>query len=347
MPVFVPLKPPYIIAEIGVNHECNLDLAKHQISLAYEGGANAVKFQTYKANLIASKHSPSYWDLSEESCTSQYQLFQKYDHFSRADYEILADFCNELGITFLSTCFDLESLEFIDPLVPFHKVSSSDITNIPFLRASTKQKPVFLSTGCSSKDEISRACSELLSFGAPEITLLHCVLSYPTDQQDAHLLQITQLQQDFPSFSVGYSDHTKPTETMDPLILASLLGATVIEKHFTHDKNLPGNDHYHSMDINDLRNFHNRLQNITYLLGKKEMPRPCACEASAIINARRSIVTNKSLRSGHQLTESDLICKRPCTGISSSSWDSLIGKTLTVDLEADVALQPEHIEGWT
>ena len=190
------ITPPYIIAEIGVNHEGSLEKAKELIELAKEGGANAAKFQTYKADTIASVNSPAYWDRSMESTASQHELFQKYDCFDEKDYIALCEHCHKVGIEFLSTPFDEVAVDFLDPLMPFFKIASADITNIPFLRKiAFKQKPVLLSTGASNQAEIDLAISELQKYGCKDLCLLHCILNYPTLNENANLDMINGLQE--------------------------------------------------------------------------------------------------------------------------------------------------------
>ena len=244
---------PYIIAEIGVNHNGSLDKAKLLIKSAKEAGADGVKFQTYKAEKIASKDSPSYWDLNMEPCKNQYELFKKYDTFTDEDYMACYEYAKYLNIDFLSTPFDAEAVEFLDPLVPFHKIASADITNIPLLRhIAGKSKPVIISTGASTLEEIELAMFELSKHGAKEIILLHCILNYPTQFSNANLNMINSLQASFPEIHVGISDHTLADKEMLSMTTAYTMGARVIEKHFTDDKTIKGGDHLHSMDKEDL-----------------------------------------------------------------------------------------------
>jgi len=331
---------PYIIAEIGVNHEGSLDLARHLIDLAKEGGADAAKFQSYKAETLASKNSPSYWDTTKEETRSQYDLFKKYDCFNEKEYVALAEHCKKVGIDFLSTPFDDLAVEFLDPLCPFFKIASADLTNIPLLRKiASKGKPVILSTGASLIDEIKVALNTLQSAGCNNVGLLHCILNYPTENGNAHLNMIKGLQKTFPNYVIGYSDHTLPNDDMTSLVCAHLLGAAVLEKHFTYDKNLRGNDHYHAMDVNDLKKCIDVLKRTRDLLGNIKNKEPIPSENIARLNARRSIVAKKDLPIGHILTERDLICKRPGTGIESMHWDRVIGAKLIRMIEEDDVLQ--------
>jgi N-acetylneuraminate synthase len=336
---------PYIIAEIGVNHEGSIEKAKEMIRLAKEGGANAAKFQSYKAETLVLKHSPSYWDLNKEPTKSQYKLCKKYDSFGEKEYVELSEYCSELGIDFISTPFDDTAIEFLDPLVPFFKIASADITNIPFLRKiAAKGKPIVQSTGGSTLDEIHSAVETVRNVGCDSMTLLHCILNYPTPNEYAHLGMITGLREAFPDFVIGYSDHTLPDENMTILTAAYLLGARVIEKHFTYDKTLPGNDHYHAMDVNDLKRFVELIERIQISLGQDSHKRPIETEAVSRKNARRSIVLNQDVSAGHELTENDLTYKRPGTGISPIHWDDVLGRRITNVLKADHLLQWEDLE---
>ncbi len=339
-----PLGDPYVIAEIGVNHEGSLAQAKELIRLAKEGGADAAKFQTYKAHTLASRHSPAYWDLNAEPTTSQYKLFQKYDAFGPDDYRELAAYCKEQEIDFLSTPFDDAAVEFLTPLMPFFKIASADLTNLPFLRRIAQVgKPVVLSTGASTLGEVDMALHTLHAAGCEEVALLHCILNYPTPDPQAHLAMITGLQRAYPTYPIGYSDHTLPDDAMTSLTTAYLLGARVLEKHFTHDKTLPGNDHYHAMDVDDLKRFWQRLAHIRTLLGPDTHKQPIPTEDPARAHARRSIVLAQPLPAGTALTEEALTYKRPGTGISPLYWDAVLGRTVRRDLDADHVLQWEDL----
>lgn len=335
---------PYIIAEIGVNHEGSIDKAKELIALAKEGGADAAKFQSYKAETLASKNSPAYWDTTKEPTQSQFELFKKHDKFGEKEYIELADFCKKTGIDFLSTPFDNVAVDFLEPLMPFYKIASADITSIPMLRkVAGKNNPVVLSTGSSTIWEIEKAIAELTNHGCKEIALLHCILNYPCPDENANLNMIYGMEKAFPEFIIGYSDHTLPDDCMLTLIASVIKGARIIEKHFTHDKTLPGNDHYHAMDVNDLKKFKDQLKKLRILegeIGKKPIP----AEDKSRLNARRSIVLNKDIKKGSVLQESDLTYKRPAHGISPLYWDEIIGRKSRHDLEEDHVLQWIDIE---
>lgn len=328
---------PMVIAEAGVNHEGNMDLARRLIDEAKEGGAHAIKFQTYKAETIASKHSPAYWDLTQEPTTSQFELFKKYDGFWKKEFEELKTYCDATDIEFMSTPFDVESANFLNDLMGVYKISSSDITNRPFIEEiAAFGKPVLLSTGASSVEEIEEAVSWL---GAAKVDylLMHCVLSYPTAPADANLGMIRDIARRFPNVPIGYSDHTQPDD-MRVLETATLLGACVLEKHFTHDKKLPGNDHYHAMDKEDLKLFLANLARLQRVVGasKKE---PVKAEMPARSHARRSIVAIREIPQGKSIEASDLTYKRPAHGISPKHWHDIIGKTSAHVIAEDSPLQ--------
>lgn len=335
---------PYVIAEIGVNHEGSLDQARRLIDLVKQGGGDAAKFQSYKASTLASKNSPAYWDTTKEPTPSQFTLFQKYDRFGPDDYIALAEHCRQVGVDFVSTPFDDASVDFLDPLMPFFKIASADLTNIPFLRKiAAKGKPVLLSTGASTLGETDIAVDTLETAGCKDIGLLHCILNYPTENTNARLRMIRGLHRAFPNYLVGYSDHTLPDEPMTSLITAWLLGAVILEKHFTHDKSLPGNDHYHAMDAGDLRRFLDRMEGVAELLGPSDHKFPIPTEAISRRNARRSIVITRDLPAGHVISANDLTYKRPGTGVSPLHWDEILGRRLGVALKEDDVLRWEDL----
>jgi sialic acid synthase SpsE len=328
---------PYLIAEAGVNHEGDIELAKRLIEEAKEGGANAIKFQTYKAETIASKHSPAYWDTNKEPIRSQYELFKKYDRFWKTEFEELKKYCDLQDIEFMSTPFDTESAKFLNDLMNVFKISSSDITNKPFIQfISNFKKPVILSTGASELKEIDEAISWIKP-NKNSLALLHCILRYPTEDEEANLGMILDLKKRYPNEIIGYSDHTLPKE-MKTMEIATLLGAKIIEKHFTHDKSLPGNDHYHAMDKKDMKLFLSNLEDVRVLLGSFEKY-PLKSEKAARENARRSLVASQLLEQGAVIGENDLTFKRPATGISPRELDRVIGAKARRDIEADTILQ--------
>lgn len=325
---------PYIIAEIGVNHEGSMELAKRLIDEALAGGAHAAKFQSYKASKIASKNSPAYWDQTKETTDSQFKLFQKYDGFGEEEYIELARYCDEVGIHFMSTPFDLEAVDFLAPLMPAFKVASADINNVPLIRKCASQgKPLIISTGAATLPEIEFALNTAKDAGATEISILHCVLNYPTPEENAQLGMIETLKRVFPDVVIGYSDHVAPDETISALEVAMLSGACILEKHFTHDKTLPGNDHYHAMNEQDLKAFCKKQE--TYKRLVSGASKDLSKEAAARLHARRSIVANGDIASGTRITEDMIIAKRPAHGISPVHWDEIIGKEVCNDIKDD------------
>jgi len=329
---------PYIIAEIGVNHGGSIDLAKKQISLAASAGADAVKFQSYKASSIVVSDAPAYWDLSEEPCTTQHALFSKYDGLDPEDYEILKEWSSKEGVDFMSTPFDELAVEYLDALVPAFKISSSDMTNKPLIDlVCSKGKPIILSTGASYIEEVDQALDWIKAYQLP-VCLMHCVLSYPTTDGDANLAVIKGLKERYPNIVIGYSDHTKAKPGALSLTTAWLLGARIIEKHFTHDKKLKGNDHYHAMDAKDLSEFRLEVSKLINLLGSSERT-VFSCEKESRIQARRSLVSKMNIAKGDFISPGMITWKRPAVGIEPKFIEELIGKVASVDIPEDTSLR--------
>lgn len=330
------LQRPYIIAEAGVNHEGSMDLAKRLIDEAAEGGAHAIKFQTYKADTIASKDSPYYWDLTKEPTRSQHELFKKYDKFWKSEYEELKVHCDSSGIEFMSTPFDVEAANFLNDLMPVFKISSSDITNLPFIEHQCRfGKPIILSAGSSYHWEIQQALDTIATFGN-KVVLMHCILNYPTMDENANLGMLMDQKKRYTDTIPGYSDHTVPGK-MEVLKLATHMGAAVLEKHFTHDKTLPGNDHYHAMDKEDLKLFHREMDFTFKVLGSFEK-KPLASEEKSRANARRSLVAIRPIAAGKVIEADDLTWKRPASGISPKDIQQLIGKKALREIQDDEVL---------
>jgi N-acetylneuraminate synthase len=326
---------PYIIAEIGVNHEG---------SMAKRAGADAVKFQAYRAATLATSRATRYWDGRLETTHDQRGLFAKYDKFGESEYRSLAAYCIDIGIDFGCTPFDHEAVDYLEPLVAFYKVASGDITNVPLLRyIAGKGKMVIMSTGASRCDEICRAVLTLRKSGGNEIALLHCVSSYPTQRRDANLRMIVGLQRSFPGVPIGYSDHTIPDDTMSVLVTAATLGAVALEKHFTWDKRLSGNDHYHAMDAADLQRLRRALDNVFEILGPTSDRVSIDAELGARAHARRGIVAKTSVRAGATLGEEHLTTKRPADGISPLDWDRVVGCETRRNLDPDDPVRWEDL----
>ena len=341
--IFNKIKKPYFIAEISANHCGSISRAKKLIKLAAKSGADAVKFQTYKAEKIASKFSPAYWDLKEEKTKSQYQLFKKYDKFNYNDYERLYKECKKFNINYMSTFFDIDSIEEQHDLIKVFKVSSSDINNIPLLKKiSSKKKHTILSTGASTIEEIKYAI-KILNLPKSKLCLMHCVLNYPTEDKFANLKFIMTLKKIFPDILIGYSDHVRSDENITQLQVAYDLGAQIIEKHFTHNKKLKGNDHYHAMDLNDLKNFLKIMERKKVLSGSKK--KKLTNEYKSIMYARRAIYAKRDIEKFKIINEKDIISLRPSVGgLSVLNWNKIIGKKIKISLKEGDILKKNYFK---
>lgn len=336
----------YLIAEMGVNFydtakQLNispLEAAKLYIDKAAEAGIDCAKFQSYKANTIVSKNSPAYWDTTKEATKTQYELFQKFDGFGEAEYKELCDYTHSKGMDFTSTPFDYASADYLYDMVDFYKISSSDLSNIPFIKhIAAKGKPMVVSVGAAYLSEVDEAIRAMKEVGNNDISILHCVLSYPTDPKDANLKIIETLKKVFPDVKVGFSDHVAPDPTMMTLATAYILGSEIIEKHFTLDKTLTGNDHYHSGDPEDFKKARANFDMIDTVLGNPEKT-VLDCELVPRREARRSLVLTRSMKVGEKITEKDIMPKRPGTGISPKYTDIVLGRAVKQDLEEDTIL---------
>lgn len=335
-----------LIAEAGVNYYDIakergmglLDAAKLMVLEAARAGVHAVKFQSYRAETLAARESPSYWDLNENPVTSQRELFSHFDKFGRSEYEELARYSEENGIEFFSTAFDEEAADYLEPLMNVYKISSSDLSNLPFIEyQARKGKPVLLSVGASNEDEIVRAVETIRRVNDRPLVLLHCVLEYPTPIQNANLLKIASLKRRFPDCVIGYSDHTKPTPDAIVTNAAVFLGARAIEKHFTLNKALKGNDHFHAMDPADARTILNGMEMADMLMGRGDL----VCldtEKTSRRNARRSLVATRDIPAGTVFTPEMFTAKRPGHGVSPMRLAEIAGKTAATDIPADTVL---------
>lgn len=337
---------PYLIAEIGVNfydtarvlNITSIEAAKLYIDKVAEAGIDCAKFQSYKAGTIVSKYSPAYWDTTKEPTKTQYELFLKHDSFGEREYRELCDYTHSKGIDFTSTPFDYISADYLEDMVDFYKISSSDLSNLPFIyHIGAKGKPVIISVGASYLSEVDEAVRTLKESGCKDITILHCVLSYPTDPRNANLRIIETLKKDFPDIKVGFSDHVAPDDTMMTLAVAYMLGSDVIEKHFTLDKTLPGNDHYHAGEPEDFKKAIANFKWIDTVLGSSEKT-VLECEQIPRREARRSLVLTRKMKAGEIIKAADLMPKRPGTGISPVYTDIVIGRKVVKDLDEDTIL---------
>ena len=336
---------PYVIAEIGVNHGCSLILAKKMILSAKKAGADAVKFQSYKAEGLVVKKSPAYWDLKSEKTKSQFALFKKYDKFNINDYEKLYNYCKKIRIDFSTTPFDIATVDKLDHLVKYYKVASSDITNFILLKKiASKKKPILLSTGASTINEIKNAINFLVKnkINKKNIIIMHCILSYPTKDEDANINMIKNLNDEFSDHIIGYSDHTMPKNNMLILTSSFINGAVVIEKHFTFNKKLKGNDHYHAMDENDLKVFQKNINQIMISRGTSKK-KVIKSELKSRKFARRSLVALSDIKKNEILNIKKLSAKRPGTGISPKDINRIIGKRAKRNIKNDQILSWKDI----
>ena len=330
-------KTIYFIAEIGVNHEADLKLAKKIILDAKKGGAQAIKLQAYKAEKIASKYARAYWDKKEEKEDNQLKLYKRFDKFGEIDYQKIINYCKKIKIDFIITPFDLETISFFKNKVKYFKISSSDITNFPLIEKIAKtKKPIILSTGASNSQEIREAL-KLIKKHNKKITLLHCILNYPTKRYDANLGMIDDLQKTF-NLPTGISDHTNPKDSHDILLFASLKNITMIEKHFTNDKTKKGNDHFHSFDKNDLIKLNQRILDARRIIGKNKK-NFLKSENVSRKNARRGLFYNRNLKKNSKIKLSDIISLRPAIGISPTLYKRVIKKKLKFDVKVGAKIR--------
>lgn len=324
-----------IIAEAGVNHNGNIDMAMRLVEKAAEAGVDYVKFQTFKSEKLVSCHASKadYQKASTEGDDSQLKMLRRLE-LSTDDHIKLIEHCDKCGVKFLSTAFDLDSIEFLDSLqLNLWKIPSGEISNLPYLRRiASKGKPIVMSTGMCDMEDIEAAMNILTDNGTPRhlITLLHCNTEYPTPWQDVNLRAMHNMAQRF-NVPIGYSDHTQGIEVP---IAAVALGATVIEKHFTLDNNLPGPDHKASLEPHQLKAMVEAIRHIELSLGNG-VKKITESERKNIMVARKSIVAATHIKKGEIFTESNLAVKRPGGGISPLLWDEIIGRTSTHDYLPD------------
>jgi N-acetylneuraminate synthase len=330
------MKKTLIIAEAGVNHNGDIAKAKALIDKGAEAGVDYVKFQTFKAANLVTKQAKraAYQDKNTQNNDSQYEMLKKLE-LSQAVHQELIDYCAQKGVQFLSTGFDIESLEFLAQLgITIAKVPSGEITNLPYLRKVASLFPeVILSTGMATIEEIKDAVKVLTDNGVnkDKITVLHCNTEYPTPMEDVNLRAMLHIQQEV-GIAIGYSDHTLGIEVP---IAAVALGATVIEKHFTLDKTLPGPDHKASLEPDELKAMVMAIRNIEKAVAGSGLKEVSASEVKNKPIVRKSIVAAKRIVKGEFFTVENLTVKRPGTGISPMQWDEVIGKTAKKDFEED------------
>jgi N,N'-diacetyllegionaminate synthase len=323
----------FILAEAGVNHNGDIELAKRMIDAAAGFDADAIKFQTFRSDklVIRTTEKAKYQMKTTDSSESQFDMLKRLELNDNQHYELIRH-CQKKCIKFLSTAFDLESIDLLESIrVPMHKIPSGEITNLPYLiKIARTGKPIILSTGMSSLGEVKAAVEILRQNGSGKITVLHCNTEYPTPYEDVNLNAMLTMQREL-GVKVGYSDHTPGIEVP---IAAVAMGAVVIEKHFTLDKNMEGPDHKASLEPDEFAAMVQAIRNIEKALGNgKKKPSPS--EIKNIVIARKSIVAQKSIKTGEKFTEDNITVKRPGNGISPMKWFEVLGTTAMKDFTED------------
>lgn len=325
-----------IIAEAGVNHNGSLNLAKELIVKAKECGADIIKFQTAKLDSLVSKMAPmaEYQKENIGVVESQKDMLSKL-LLSFEDFMYLAEYCKEIGIQFFSTPFDIDSIHFLNDLQDIWKIPSGEITNYPYLvEIARTGKEVIISTGMSTLDEIDAALDVLRRNGAGKVTLLHCTTNYPTPMRDVNLKAMDTMRGRW-GCDVGYSDHTRGIEVP---IAAVAMGATVIEKHFTLDRNMAGPDHKASLEPDELKDMVLAIRNIEQAMGDG-IKKPSKSEEDNMAVVRKSIIAVRDIKAGEILTEDNITTKRPGTGISPMKWNEVLGTRAIRDFAEDELIE--------
>ena len=326
----------YIIAEAGVNHNGSFELACRLVDEAKKAGADCIKFQTFKAeNLVSRNAQKADYQKETTGDGSQIEMLRKLE-LSNDEFLELKVYCDKKEICFLSTPFDIDSIEFLNSIdMPFWKIPSGEVTNLPYLLAlATTGKPVVMSTGMCDLEEVEAAIKVLRENGTKEIKLLHCNTEYPTPFEDVNLRAMLTMKDAF-DLEVGYSDHTKGIEVP---IAAVALGATVIEKHFTLDCNMDGPDHKSSLEPDELAAMITSIRNIEKALGSANKT-PSESEKKNKAVARKSIVSKTNIKKGEEFTEDNITVKRPGTGISPMKWFEVLGEKATRDYHEDELIE--------
>jgi N,N'-diacetyllegionaminate synthase len=329
----------FVIAEAGVNHNGNLDTAKRLVDVAGEAGADAVKFQTYRADMLVTRTAAkaAYQTAGDPVHESQYEMLKRLE-LAQDDFQALAEHCGKRGIEFISTAFDLESVRFLRGIgMKRWKIPSGELTNLPYLRAiGSIGRPLLVSTGMSTLGEIESALDALERAGASRssITLLHCTTEYPAPMRDVNLSAMLTLRAAF-HVAVGYSDHTMGIHIATAAVA---LGASVIEKHFTLGRDMEGPDHKASIEPAELKALVSAIRDVENAMGSG-LKTPAESEKGNIAAARKSIVASRPIAKGELFAENNLTAKRPGTGVSPMEWDRIIGTKATRDYLIDEAIQ--------
>lgn len=326
-----------VIAEAGVNHNGSMELALKLVDAAKDAGADYIKFQTFKAEKLVSKYAGAadYQKENLKADVNQLEMLKKLS-LSYEDFKTLKEYAAKKGIGFISTPFDLDSIEFLKELdMDFYKLPSGAVTNLPYLEAVAKTgKPIVMSTGMSDLEEVREALTVLQDKGAKDITILQCNTEYPTPFEDVNLKAMNTMKEEF-CYPVGYSDHTKGIEIS---LAAVAMGATVIEKHFTLDRTLPGPDHVASLEPDELKQMISSIRNIEKAIGTG-IKEPSPSEKKNIAAARASLVAAVDIKAGEVFTRENLTVKRPGTGVNPMRYNEYLGKKANRDYQADTLIE--------
>jgi len=328
--------PAFIIAEAGVNHNGSIEKAKKLIDAAVEAGVDAVKFQTFNTDKLVTKNAPkaNYQNETTDKDESQYNMLKKLE-LSKKDHDILLEYCSEKNIKFMSTPFSFDTVDLLEEIgIDIYKIGSSDTNNLPLLKyIATQNKPIILSTGMSNLTEVSEAVDTIKKTGNNNLVLLHCVSNYPADYENVNLKVMNTMKKAF-NLIVGYSDHTLGIEVP---IAAVAMGAKVIEKHFTLDKNMEGPDHKASLNPEELEQMVNSIRNIEKSLGASTK-KPTINEIDNKNKVRKSLVINKKMNKNEIIKKENIEIKRPGTGIEPKFLDIINGMKLIRDVKEDQIL---------
>jgi sialic acid synthase SpsE len=334
--------PCYVIAEAGVNHNCDLALGKRHVETARAAGADAIKFQSYTASKISTRVAPRYWFEPKDPKGTQWDTFDKLDKLSGADFRALLEHARALGLTAFSTPFDDAAVDFLASLnVPAFKIASADLTCHPLVaRAARVGKPMILSTGTATLAEVEEALEICRKAGNDRVVLLHCTLKYPCPPEGINLRMMEHLMRAFPELPVGLSDHSLGISVPQAAVA---LGACMIEKHYTVNKSLPGSpDHHLSVDPGEMQAMVEGIRTVEKALGKAEKGLE-PLEAEAFRYARRSVTSAVAIPKGSVVTRAMLTYKRPGTGISPRFFELVVGRVASVDIPEDTTLTWEML----
>lgn len=334
--------PVFIVAEAACNHMCNMDLAKKMIDEAAEAGADAIKFQTYKAEKLVTDCAVAFWG---DEKISQLEYYKRLDRFGAEEYAELFKYARYKDIIAFSSPFDDGSADMLAKIdMPVFKIASCEIPNLRFLKhIAAYGKPIILSTGASTPAEIDRAVETITGQGNDQLILLACTLSYPTKNEDANLLRIKTLKKLYPDFIIGLSDHTEPDSHMVIPSAAVALGARVIEKHYTLDRSMTGSGHFFAVDPNSLKKMVENIRLVQTVLGDGKLG-VAESEKKAWASARRSIVAEVPIPKGTIITSEMLGIKRPAGGLPANMIDSVIGKRASQNIKSNQTISFDMLE---